>query len=362
MVLKTMGAMSTVLTAFLFVTASAALQDNEPVVKTEVAPLFASDDLLRATIEAPLTTLMDERPDEEYLEGKFSLVADDGTVQTFDLKIRTRGNYRREKKHCDFAPVRLNFRKKQLPGTEFAGQDKLKLVTHCKNSSVSFEQLVLREYLVYRFLNKLTSKSYGVRLLKIEYVDTEGGKTMTRIGFVIEDRDDVAARNAMKTVKTGNITIDDVDPLQQNFINVFQYMIGNTEYSLSVSEPDDDCCHNTDLMSATEGPPYTPLAYDFDFAGIVNAPYAQPNPKYKMLHSVRQRLYKGLCTNNDLLPQTLQRFLDKEDAIHSIVNELDPLSSRSKRSVNRYLNAFYTQISKPKLIHSRFIDKCNNAQ
>lgn len=359
MTLKVIG---TLITAFFFAGLSAAAQEHAPGGETDRAPLFSSDALLVVTIEAPLTTLMKERPDEEYLEGRFRIVADDGTERTLDLKLRTRGNYRREKKHCNFAPIRLNFRKHQVAGTVLDGQDKLKMVTHCQNRMKGYEQLVLREYLAYRILNELTSSSFGVRLLRITYIDTEGGKPRTKFGFVIEDADDVAARNAMTTVETGNIQDDEVDPLQQNLINVFQYMIGNTEYSLSVSEPDDDCCHNSGLMSATGGPPFTPLAYDFDFAGMVNAPYAEPNPKYKNLRSVRQRLYKGLCKNNDLLPQTLQRFLDKKEAIYGIVNELEPLNSVARRSIIYYLNAFYSQISEPRLINSRFIDKCNDSR
>lgn len=323
-----------------------------------IAPLFADTSTLAVTIKAPLKTLMDERPDEEYLSGTFSFVANDGAESVFDLKIRTRGNYRRQKEHCNFAPVRLNFRTSQLAGTEFTGQDKLKLVTHCQNRKPRFEQLVLREFLAYRLLNVITSRSYGVRLLKIRYEDTEDTHNMTKFGFVIEDDDDVAARNGLQVVRKGDISVDHLDREQQNLINVFQYLIGNTEYSLSAAEPDKDCCHNTDLMSETGAPPYIPLPYDFDFAGIVNAPYAQPNPRYK-LRDVRQRLYKGLCENNELLPDTFQRFIEKRDAIYTVVEDLEALNSRSRRSVTRYLNSFYDQILEPETVEEKFIEACN---
>jgi hypothetical protein len=322
-----------------------------------IAPLFASDSLLVVTIEAPLTTLMEDRPDEQYLDGTFSFTGDDGTDQTVDLKIRTRGKYRREKKHCNFAPIRLNFREAQVVDTEFAGQDKLKMVTHCQNNRPIYEQLVLREYLAYRLLNVMTDKSFRVRLLRINYIDTEGAKPMTKLGFVIENDDDVAERNGMVAIRTGDISSDDLDRNQQNLLHVFEYLIGNTEYSLIKAEPAADCCHNTDLMSASDGPPFIPLAYDFDFAGIVDAPYAEPNPRYK-LRNVRQRLYKGRCRNNELLAGTIQQFLDKRDAIYDVVYALDLLSSKSRRDVIRYLNAFYGHLSKPKSIKSRFINKC----
>ncbi|MGI9249438.1 MAG: hypothetical protein ACR2QI_10505, partial [Woeseiaceae bacterium] len=300
--------------ALILVSPYTEARQDYPRATPAVAPLFAIHEPLQVTIQAPLTTLMKERPEEEYLEGTFSFTGDDGLARTVNLKIRARGKYRRMPEHCDLPPVKLNFRTSQLANTVFAGQDKLKMVTHCRNNRPSYVQLVLREFLAYRILNVITNKSYGVRLLRINYVDTEGGESMTNFGFVIETADDVAERNRMKSVKLGDIIYDDLEHRQENLVNVFEYLIGNTEYSLVKSEPDDDCCHNSDLMSATGGPPFTPLPYDFDFAGIVNAPYAQPNPRYH-LRNVRQRLYKGQCGNNELLPGTLQRYVDKKEAI-----------------------------------------------
>ena len=342
--------------ACISICVSAAAQEH--IVDAAIAPLFASDLPLHVTIEAPLTTLMRDRSQEIYLDGHFRVTANDGTERTFDLKIRTRGKYRRQENHCDFTPIRLNFRKKQVADTILARQDKLKLVTHCKNKQSYFEQLLLREYLAYRFLNVMTNKSYGVRLLQINYVDTEGSKTMSKLGFVIEDEDIVAERTGMYPIRTGDVSSDDLDGMQQNLVSVFQYLIGNTEFSQYRAEPGEYCCHNIDLMSATKKAPYTPLAYDFDFAGIVNAPYAEPNPRFDH-EDVRHRLYRGQCRNNELLPGTFQRFLDKKDAIYGIVNDLEPLSSRSRRDVTNYLNDFYEHISDPKTVDTRFIKKCD---
>jgi len=345
--------------AVLFTVSPSAEAQDDPEVSQTVAPLFASHSPLSVTIEAPLTTLMEERPKKEYLDGTLSFSADDGTQHSLDLKIRTRGKFRAKKKHCDFAPIRLNFRKKQVVDTEFAGQDKLKLVTHCRNKNSYFEQFVLREFLAYRFLNVMTNTSYRVRLLQINYVDTEGAAPMTRIGFLIEDDDDVAERNSLYSIKTGDISYDDIDPIAQNFLSVFQYMIRNTEFSLVRAEPGEYCCHNIDLMSATKGAPFTPLAYDFDFAGMVNAPYAAPNPRFK-IRNVRQRMYRGLCSNNELLPDTLQRFIDNKDAIFSIVDNLELLSSRSRRNVTRDLDKFFNLISQAKSVDASFIKRCND--
>lgn len=302
---------------------------------------------------------MKERPDEDYLDGTFSYTEADGNERVFNLRIRTRGKYRREKTHCDFAPIRLNFRSGQVFDSVFAGQDKLKLVTHCQNRNPHYEQLVLREYLAYRILNLLTDKSYRVRLLQINYVDTEGGRPRTKPGYVLEDDEHVAQRNGLQILKTGDISLDDVDREQHNLISVFQYMIGNTEYSLHRAEPDDDCCHNTDLMAIDQVPPYVPLAYDFDFAGLVSAPYAEPNPRYR-LRTVRQRLYKGMCRNNDLLPDTVQLFLDNKDAVYELIDELELFDKKSRKHLTGYLDMFFNRISDPKSVQTRFVDRCRD--
>jgi hypothetical protein len=325
--------------------------------KSSTAPLFANHAPLKVTIEGPLKTLMWDRPDDEYLEGTFSYTKDDGTEQVFDLKMRTRGNFRRQKKICNFAPIRLNFRKKQVTDTEFAGQDKLKLVTHCQQNKASYEQFVLREYLAYRILQVMTNASLGVRLFHITYRDTELGKIKVKYGFVLEDDDHVADRVGMKSIKGGNITHANLDPRQENLVNVFQYMIGNTDFSLVQGPVDDYCCHNSMVLTGTKGPPYTPLPYDFDFSGLVNAPYAAANPRFH-LKDVRNRLFRGQCSNNYLLPDTFRHFLDKKDAIYAIVDELDMLSPRTRRSVISYLDSFYADITDPDRITEEFIEMC----
>ena len=320
-------------------------------------PLFADHTILNVTIEAPLTTLMAERPDKDYLTAKLSYGGPDDTMVELDLKIRTRGNYRRDPEHCDFAPIRLNFRKSQVIDTPFEGQDKLKLVTHCRSKAPGFPQHILREYLAYRFFAELTPISYGVRLLDITYVDTESGETINKPGFVIEDDEDVAMRNGLQMVDIRWIDYDELDPQRQNLVHLFEYMIGNTEYSLVNPEPNKSCCHNADVLSATGGPPYLPLPFDFDFAGMINAPYAQPNPRYP-IDNVRERFYKGLCQSNELLPATVQRFLEEHGDFITIVDRLEPLSRRSRISVRNYLNSFLDRVSDENARERYLVRKC----
>jgi hypothetical protein len=324
-----------------------------------LTPLFADDQPLSITIDAPFTTLMEYLPDKAELKGTLSYTQADGSERHIGLKLRTRGNYRRDKSHCNFAPIRLNLKKNDAIGTLFHGQDKLKLVTHCRSGDPGYELLVLREYLAYRLFQELTDISYGTRLLNVTYFDTEDRKKLTKLGFIIEDDSDVARRNGLKRVKTKYLTHDSIDHKRQNLIHVFEYMIGNTEYSLMNPEPGKNCCHNTDVMSPTGDEPYLHIPFDFDFAGMVNASYAQPNPKYP-IREVRIRHYKGICSNNELLPETLELFHAKREDLYAAIAAAGstPRLERTTRAVRKYVEAFYKIIDDPDAVQKKLIDKC----
>ena len=122
-------------------------------------PLFQSTEVLDVRIIAPLTTLLDERPYDEELPATLQYVDAAGQAVKFDIKIRTRGRFRRRENVCAFPPMRLNFKTSETKDTLFHKQDKVKPVTHCQ-SNVKYEQVILREYTAYRILNVMTDASF----------------------------------------------------------------------------------------------------------------------------------------------------------------------------------------------------------
>lgn len=321
------------------------------------SPLFANHSILEVRIEAPVARLIRERPDDEYLDGFFTYVRADGSEQKLDLKVRTRGKYRRQKKTCALPPIRLNFQKGQVEGTEFAGQDKLKLVTHCKTSD-RYQQMVLREYLAYRILQTLTDKSFGARLMRITYVDTDGREdTLVRYGFVIEDDDDIAVRIGKDKLKIPSTSYDALDQPQMNLAAVFEFLIGNTDFSMIAGPADSDCCHNI-VLYGNAGQPITPIPYDFDFSGLVNAPYAEPNPQFK-IRSVRTRLYRGRCSNNERLDDTFALFREKEADIRALIAGLPDFDPKHEKEVSSYVDDFYEIIADEKMIERKFTKECS---
>jgi hypothetical protein len=339
------------LSAFLAFSAGSRAQDGDAS-----QPLFDSHAMMDVRIEAPLSTLLKDRPEDEYLDGAFFYTEADGSEQRLDLKLQTRGRYRRQKSTCNFPPVRLNFRKEQVRETLFANQDKLKLVTHCQTRRDRYEQLVLREYLAYRILMALTDYSFQARLMRISWVDTEGDDTLERFGFVIEDDDNIGGRVRLEKVSSPGLNYTDLDPAHTNLVNLFEFMIGNTDFSLIRGPADDDCCHNS--VPFSDGNTMYSIPYDLDFSGLVNAPYAEPNPRFK-IRSVRTRVYRGRCSNNDLLPATIARFKDTKDEIYAVVDELTGLDSRNRKQVIDYLDEFYEVISDDRKVAREITRDCS---
>jgi hypothetical protein len=318
--------------------------------------LFGDNRLLSIEIVAPVARISRLRPIDEYIPGTLRYVADSGEVVELDIGIRARGHYRRKPGICNFPPWRLNFRKKQVDGTIFQGQDKLKLVTHCRNDSEQYEQAVIAEYLTYRILNLLTDYSFRVRLLKIRYTEADDGRTQEAYAFLIEHSDELSKRLGLDPQEVEKIHASRLQGEHLSFVSVFQYMIGNTDFSPLTSNPGQNCCHNYNLFGA-EGGPYYSVPYDFDMAGLVDAPHAEPNPKLR-LYSVKERLYRGYCISNEHLPASLQLFRDNRAAIEELINAEPALSDRKRKDMLDFIEQFYEIISNPKKVEKQLIRKC----
>jgi len=332
----------------------AAVAADEPAA---TQPLFTSHDTLTVRITAPLAAMQRERDSGDYHDGKFEYQDVTGMPHALDLKLRARGNFRRREETCRFPPIRLNFRKSQVAGNLFDGQDKLKLVTHCHPSNIRYEQFVLKEYLAYRILNALTDKSFSVRLLRIQWVDTDSPEdSVQRYGFLIEDDDRLAKRLGYDTIELPGISPRVLDPEHAALVAAFQYLIGNTDFSLIRGTAEDGCCHNAVLLGK-RSQRYLSVPYDFDFAGLVNTPYAAPSPNLT-IRSVRTRLYRGYCEVNDALAPALQMLREKRADIVALIRQQEGLDERSRDRSLRYIESFYKAIDKPSSVRRMMLDRC----
>lgn len=320
-------------------------------------PLFRAHEPLQVTMTAPFATLEKERSNEEYLPGTWSFTATGGDAVVLDIGVRTRGNYRRERRTCPFPPLRINFKKSQAKDTLFHKQDKLKLVTHCRDRNERYNQNVLRELIGYRILNELTDESFRVRMLRITYVDSDGkDKDREQFAFLIEDTGRLAKRLDKPELVTQSIGISQLDGPYSDLVSMFQFMIGNTDFSQIAGAEGEDCCHNSKLFGPPEGPVLS-IPYDFDLAGLVNAPYATPNPRFK-LRNVKQRLYRGICDFNVHLDDTLKAFRDNEDAIDALIRSQPGLDDRNRKQLLGYVDEFYELIADPRMVDRYIRNRC----
>ena len=325
-------------------------------VSGTVDPLFQSLDVVEVRLAAPLAAIMKNREESEQFDGKLLYVDEAGNNTELDVEIRTRGRFRLQKAVCAFPPLRLNFKKSQTDGTLFDKQDKLKLVTHCENRSDRYEQVLLREYLAYRILNQLTDISFRVRLLKITYADTDERRPQqTAYGFVVEHKDRLAKRTGLKTLEIERIGVSALQPRFLNLVSVFHFLIGNTDFS-PVAGARDTCCHNHVLLGRDGELAYS-VPYDFDQAGLVSAPHARANPRFK-LRSVLQRLYRGRCWNNQFLDETLEKYRQQRGAILQLSDEQVGLTDATRQKVGKYLTQFYEIIDSPKMVNRKLVKKC----
>jgi hypothetical protein len=316
-----------------------------------VAGLFTTDRPLILTLEADLHQLLRDRDqDTEERPARVLLPLLDGDTLDIRVNVRTRGTFRLSRGICAFPPLRINFPTRALAGTILEGQDKLKLVTHCQEPG-RYEQDLLEEYLVYRIYNLLTDSSFRVQLAFIRYVDTGGrNEPIFRFAFFIEDEDRMAERLGGTMVGDRRVPYQVYDPQHAGILNLFQYMIGNTDWSMVAQ-------HNVKTVQAGEG--YLPVPYDFDFSGLVDAPYAGPHPDLVQFHrTVRHRLFRGGCRDDIDYGAVIALFNAREGEIVDLVRAPPGLSEGNAASAAAYVAGFFRELRDPERFRSWIPEVC----
>ena len=318
-------------------------------------PLFNSDEPLTITLTGPFKTLDKQRDKSaEYDVGSLSYEGPDGPV-SIETRYTPRGNFRLEEDNCAHAQLWLNLKKKQTKETVFANQNKLKLVVQCRDST-RYQSYLRKEYQAYRMLDLMTEASYRVRWLTVTYQDLQGKKLRTHAAFLIEHKNRVADRLNLLPVDEQRINRTELDPTHATRAALFNYFIGNADFSI-VAATEGSCCHNAKLLRADNESPYVPVIYDFDSSGYVDAPYAI-TPSKLDLRNVRQRIYRGFCTDPEVLDGVLDEFRDKREALLAVAAETEYVGKRSARKGVSYLKDFYSVIDNPKRLKKKIIEVC----
>lgn len=331
---------------------------NADAMSQALNPLFQNDAILKAVLTAPIAQAYSQRYQDAriYYPGQWTYLDETGQTQRLEVSIRARGHFRRE--YCDRAPLLLNFKKSEVKGTLFAGQDKLKLVAPCKKQE-RYQQYVILEYLAYRTFEILTDHSFATRLVRLTYVDRdERLDSWTDIAFVIEDDADLAKRLGMTRPKVKTVMYDTLDHPRTALVQLFQFMIANNDYSVIKGSGDEDCCHNILALSHKDGRANRlPVPFDFDMSGLVNAAYASP-PNQVPVRDVRSRYFYGLCQPRDILDGAIAHVQSKREDIVNLYSGMAELDEKLKARTIKYLEEFYEIIDDPERVDTAIVARC----
>jgi hypothetical protein len=335
--------------AFLLSTSSAGAA--EPA-----KPLFAGNDLIRLTISGPISLIASKAEQSEAPQPATLALA--GAGETHPIRLSARGITRRKSEICQFPPLRIEFSQKPPTTSLFNGQGRLKLVTHCRESA-GFQQHVLLEYAAYRLYNQLTPHSYRVRLAQVDYVEAGGKLKASRLGFLIEDTDDLARRNGLREARMPDrISASQLTARDAARFALFEYMIGNLDWSMRAGPAGQGCCHNSRLISAAgTAANLVPVPYDFDYSGLVDAPYAVP-PEGMPVKSVRKRYYRGYCRHNADLVAVAAEVRAQRAALLATIAQVPQIAERTNRKAASFLETFFADIASDQAVAANLLKDC----
>ncbi|MCB0550419.1 MAG: hypothetical protein KDD19_22815 [Phaeodactylibacter sp.] len=300
------------------------------------------DGVLKVELALSLSTLQGHIKTEDKQAATFRFTDNQGQPQEWNVDVNVRGRFRR--RVCDFPPIKVDFSKKELEARGLLPFDDLKLVTHCQEGSEG-EDAVLREYLAYELYSKLTPLNYRTQLVEITYIDTDSDSRFTRYGILLEDTDELAARqNSEECDACYGLSASSINPEVYSIHALFQYMIGNTDWSLEAGR-------NLKIMKPADGGKYWITPYDFDFSGLVSAEYAVPNGDVGQKF-VGQRVYMGANPDRAELEAAVRYFQSKRDELIRYVEEFSLLDKRSRKEVARYLERFFDNLEEKDFIES----------
>jgi hypothetical protein len=325
--------------------------------------LFDSDTPLNVTIPLHFKDLCRPREDEncDFIATTLEYTAANGNKQELPVGIMVRGGWRSLSQNCSAPLLWVRFDADSVRGTLFEGQSLLPLTTHCgrglslesmrnRRSQSDWEQDLLKEYLGQHLYTLFTDFSLRTRLLNIHYVDPDNpGRVVDNYAFFTEHFDAMAERNHARRLERGQFDYRKVDLEAADRLALFQYMIGNTDWSIVRQR-------NT-LLVLTDDGRQVPVPYDLDMSGLVNADYAGPAPGLP-IDSVMQRHYLGFCHPEPDWQGLFDEFLARKTQIRESIGNIPGLDNHSSLETQAFLIGFFQTIESESLRQEKIIEAC----
>jgi hypothetical protein len=264
-------------------------------------------------------------------------------------KVRTRGHMRLD--ICNFPPLKLKIDKDALSGYNLSSYNELDIVNHCENNE-SYNQLILKEYLAYKLWELVSPYYLKTQLIRLHYQNADGTEAHeTSPAFLVENTEELCNRINAREYMNKVISKGAVD--RQPFLRLclFEFMIGNTDWYIPNR-------HNIEFLGVPGYKLLVTVPYDFDYSGLVNAPYAIANEGVKV-ENVSVRFYQGWCHTEAEVRGQLQVFLDQKEKILAMPSRIQGMNEKSIRLCVEYLQGFYDIIENPKKLKIQILDHCD---
>lgn len=314
------------------------------------AGLFDNDEVLNIKLSGNLRALFNDRGEKvEYHAIILSYTATDSSELSLGAEAKTRGHFRKALGNCMYPPLMLHFTETAaLTSSVFKDHAKLKLVMPCQG-----DEYVVREWMVYRLYNLITSKSFRARLVRVQLDDVKKKKNAAPFyGILLEEDQQMAKRNHSVLLDKKMIKPEQVEA--NNFLTmaVFEYMIGNTDWSVQYQQ-------NIKLLLNDSAAFPTVVPYDFDHAGLVNAPYAKPAEELRM-YSVVDRRYRGYCvTDMKEFREVVELYKKLKKDIYNLYTNCPLLDPNYVKATKKYFDEFYSTINNGKAMQKEFSYPCD---
>ncbi len=283
------------------------------------------------TLEADLTTFVGQKKTNNYLPG--TLRTEDG--QAYAVEVRPRGRYRR--KQSQVPPMKLRFGENDLRAENLDTLNEIKIALPYVFTDLGNE-LIVKEYLAYRIFEKLSPGFFRAGLVKLSLKDTneKGFGTKKVLAIFVEDEEEVAGRLNSEPEEEFGIPLTQYEQEQVALVVLFQYFIGNTDWDFSMHR-------NVQLFRKKDSGKVFVVPYDFDFSGLVSAPYASPASD-SGVKTVRDRSLMAAGVEASAMKAAVKILKEKEKELYQICRSKH-LNSDTENRLMHFMEIYFGEMN-----------------
>ena len=265
------------------------------------ADWMSEPQLQELKLSAPLTKLIQSKKTQPDSKLEVDGVLSYGQRQiAVTVKVRGHTNYLEEE--CPFPKLTLKFKDASSELTPFAGLKKIKLGTHCGQSTdpktwhtplhrIKNQISVVREAFAYDLIRTLGVTTLQSRLVDMTYLDTEKQTSTKKKALLLEADSEMAKRTKKQLLEFTELTVEGptspklpsfsdavnnrVDLTQSAEVLLTEALLGNHDSALRISRFDQSTAggpglYNIFILRDVKSAVSTPVPYDFDVSSAVS--------------------------------------------------------------------------------------------